>query len=68
MNSRPCEWPVRARRVALGLSLADLCLVTGMDTAHLELIERRTGTASPKLAELEKIAEVLGIPVEELRG
>jgi transcriptional regulator with XRE-family HTH domain len=63
-NSRPNEWPIRALRVRRGMSLQDLSAATGIDSAHLELIERGSGTAAPTLAELEKIAEALGCAVD----
>jgi transcriptional regulator with XRE-family HTH domain len=67
-NRRPNEWPIRALRVRQGISLQDLSAATGIDSAHLELIERGSGNAAPTLAELEKIAAALGCTVDDLRA
>jgi transcriptional regulator with XRE-family HTH domain len=66
-TEHPKEWPIRALRVRQGLSLNDLSAATGIDTAHLELVETASGSASPTLAELQKIAGVLGCTVDDLR-
>jgi transcriptional regulator with XRE-family HTH domain len=59
--------PITAARLRLGLSLSNLARATQIDPAHLELIERRSHFASPTLAELERIAAIIELSVDEIR-
>jgi len=67
--SEPTEGvpPITAARRNLGMSLNDLARAAHMDPAHLELMERRSHFASPTLAELERIAGILRVGVEQIR-
>jgi len=49
------------------MSLSDLARAAQLDPAHLELMERRSHFASPTLAELERIAAILELNVDEIR-
>jgi transcriptional regulator with XRE-family HTH domain len=49
------------------MSLGDLARAAQLDPAHLELMERRSHFASPTLAELERIAGILDVSVDEIR-
>ena len=64
----PNEWPIRALRISRGLSLNELSAQTGIDPAHLELIERDSASAAPTIAELQKVADALGCTIEDIRG
>lgn len=59
--------PIAAARLRLGISLGDLAHAAQLDPAHLELMERRSHFASPTLAELERIAAILEVSVDEIR-
>jgi len=59
--------PITAARVKLGMSLTDLARAAQMDPAHLELMERRSHYASATLSELERLAEILQVSVDDIR-
>ena len=59
--------PITAARLKLGMTLTDLARAAAIDPAHLELMERRSHYASPTLAELERIAAILQLSVDEIR-
>jgi transcriptional regulator with XRE-family HTH domain len=59
--------PITAARLKLGMSLNDLAQAARIDPAHLELMERRSHYASPTLAELERLAAILQVSVDEIR-
>jgi len=59
--------PITAARLRHGMSLSDLARAAQLDPAHLELMERRSHFASPTLAELERIAAILELNVDEIR-
>jgi transcriptional regulator with XRE-family HTH domain len=59
--------PITAARLRQGMSLGDLARAAQVDPAHLELMERRSHFASPTLAELERIAAILEVSVDEIR-
>ncbi len=59
--------PITAARLRQGMSLSDLARAAQLDPAHLELMERRSHFASPTLAELERIAAILEVGVDEIR-
>jgi transcriptional regulator with XRE-family HTH domain len=59
--------PITAARLKLGLSLNDLAHAAQIDPAHLELMERRSHFAAPTLAELERIAAILQVDVDDIR-
>jgi transcriptional regulator with XRE-family HTH domain len=60
--------PITAARLKLGMSLNDLAQAAQIDPAHLELMERRSHFASPTLDELERLAAILQVGVDEIRG
>ena len=59
--------PITAARLRLGMSPANLARAAQIDPAHLDLIERRSDLAAPTLAELERIAGILELTVDEIR-
>jgi transcriptional regulator with XRE-family HTH domain len=59
--------PITAARLQQGMSLGDLARAAQLDPAHLELMERGSHYASPTLAELERIAAILDLSVDEIR-
>ena len=59
--------PIATARLKHGLTLSDLARAAQIDPAHLELMERGSHYASPTLAELERIAAILHLGVDEIR-
>jgi transcriptional regulator with XRE-family HTH domain len=59
--------PITAARLQQGMSLNDLARAAQIDPAHLELMERGSHFASPTLAELERVAAILELTVDEIR-
>lgn len=55
---------LRARRVAAGLSLARLALMSGLTKGYLSKIER--GVGQPSIGTVFRIAEALGVPAGQL--
>ena len=49
------------------MSLSALARAAQLDPAHLELMERGSHFASPTLAELERVAAILELTVDEIR-
>lgn len=64
MNANANVSPVRAARERAGLTREQLAVRAGLSGSTLYLAER-AGLVSKRTA--EKIAEVLGLPAEELR-
>lgn len=52
---------IRARK---GMSQGDICRALGVDRAFISTIE--SGKQNPTLATIEKIAQALGVSVDEL--
>jgi transcriptional regulator with XRE-family HTH domain len=52
---------IRARK---GMSQGDICRALGVDRAYISTIE--SGKQNPTLATVEKIAQALGVSVNEL--
>jgi len=59
--------PIATARLKQGMTLTDLARAAQVDPAHLELMERGSHYAAPTLAELERIAAVLHLDVDEIR-
>jgi transcriptional regulator with XRE-family HTH domain len=59
--------PITTARLRLQMSAGDLARAAQIDPAHLDLIERQSDFAAPTLAELERIALVLAVTVDEIR-
>ncbi|MFG1465690.1 helix-turn-helix transcriptional regulator [Xanthobacter sp. DSM 24535] len=57
-------WNVRALRVARGVSQERLAADSGIDRAYVGGIERQT--ENPTIDLLDRLADVLGVPVAEL--
>lgn len=55
---------LRARRLQLGLRLADIAQVTGLSLPYIANLER--GRGNPTLAVLESLASALRLPLAEL--
>ena len=53
---------LRYRREDVGLTLAELALILGIDESHLEAIESGRTRAGPKL--IDSAAEALGVSVQ----
>jgi|HubBroStandDraft_6_1064221.scaffolds.fasta_scaffold3281755_1 transcriptional regulator with XRE-family HTH domain len=59
--------PITVARLRLRMSAGDLARAAQIDPAHLDLIERRSDLATPTLDELERIAGILELTVDEIR-
>src|SRR5262245_61851615 len=59
--------PITIARLKLDMSLNDLARAARIDPAHLELLERRSHFASPTLDELQRIAAILHVGVDDIR-
>lgn len=57
-------WNLRRIRVERGLSQEKLAFDSGIDRAYLGTLER--ATQNPTVDTLDKLAELLGVPVAEL--
>jgi transcriptional regulator with XRE-family HTH domain len=65
MNARELvAWNVRRLRVLRGISSERLAADAGVDRSYTSRLER--GVANPSVDVVEKIANVLGVPMAEL--
>ena len=55
---------IKKIRTRKGMSQGDICRALGVDRAYISNIE--SGKQNPTLATIEKIAEALGVKVNEL--
>ena len=55
---------MRKIRTRKGMSQGDICRALGVDRAYISTIE--SGKQNPTLATIEKIAQALGVSVDEL--